>query len=107
MECETDHRSVEVEVFNSPFRLEVVVQVSPHGEDVPPTEGIADAARRLPRQLRLPGADIGVERHEPFALFLERVAPLDPDDAVPERRVDLPAAVAAQIGDRTEVTVNR
>ena len=79
-----EQRSIHVHAIQRLSRLELVVEIPPRREDRTPSEGIADSARNLPCQLRLAGADIEIERHEPLVVIPERVAALDADDPVPD-----------------------
>src|SRR5664279_453184 len=83
-ERHAEHRAVKVDVLELLVGLEVVVEVAPHGENAAPIPGITEPTGKLPRQLRFAGADVGVIRHIPAALVAERVATLDPNDAVPD-----------------------
>src|SRR4029434_2382087 len=79
----------------------------PHAEARTQAKVIPAPAGNLPCQIRLPGADIEVDRHEPFAIIPECVATLDPDNAVPDVLADLLASAATRLGDRTEISGDR
>ena len=100
-----EQRAIHVHVVQRLSRLELVVEIPPHREDRTPSVGIAYSARNLPCQLRLAGADIDIERHEPLVIIPERVAALNADDPVPDAFVYLLASVATrkEIGPRSPV----
>src|SRR5207253_555545 len=60
-----EHRAAHVEIRDRLPRLGVPVEIPPRGYDITPVERIADPGDPLPCQLRLPGADIEIERQEP------------------------------------------
>src|SRR4030095_6740000 len=70
-ERDTDERSVEVHVFDLRARFEVVVKIAPSRDHIAQVERIAKSGDRLPRQVGVTGADVGVIGNEPFASFAE------------------------------------
>src|SRR6185312_8362459 len=69
-----DDGAVEAEILDAAVGCEVVGEVAPSSEDVVAAEAVADATERLPGQIGIACADVGVVLNEPVALGAEIVA---------------------------------
>jgi len=59
-ECNADRRPAQTQALDVAAGFHVVADVAPGGEHVPPAPRVPDAGDRLPRELRLARADVGV-----------------------------------------------
>src|SRR5689334_909489 len=99
---DADRRAVESQVLELLAGLEVVLEIAPRGDHFAPAERVADPRDALPREIGVPGSDIGVIGDEPFAARSEVGAALDADDGVPVVQCGLDRSLAGGADERTE-----
>src|SRR5437764_2238551 len=56
MQCDTDDRAAQIHVVELRARLELVIEVTPSGDDIAPAKRVAESGDGLPRQIRIAGA---------------------------------------------------
>src|SRR5262245_25730487 len=97
-----DRGSAHVEVFEAAIGCELVTEVAPGADHLELLEAVADAGGRLPGQVGVARAHVGIERHEPAALVAEGELPFRARDAIPSVAAHARLAGLGRTDERAE-----